>query len=317
MDGDGDGFVDCFDGAYIDDNNCVCATTADTDEDGIVDLFEDCTDADGLTCTPDNASLAEIVWLGAVGPAGYGDCNDVRPTVYPGAEEVCDAQFNNCDDPLNPVNPDTSGTYRGVVGDCCPSTDCQIDGDGDGNSDCVDSSGLSCTPTDNTGDGFADDCSESTVALVILGQDYFSVEADCYCPEETCGYDWNGDITSRCYTSTGSACTQPLDVDNHYLNCASDPDGLAGTFTHDFVDANGNPITKPFDEIDNDGDNYVECEAFDAAAWSAAGGSVQVLGGDDCDDVDERVYPTAPEYCDGQSNDCQDVAYDPLLYTRN
>ena len=49
LDGDGDGFVDCFDGAYIDDNNCVCATTADTDEDGIVDLFENCTDADGLT----------------------------------------------------------------------------------------------------------------------------------------------------------------------------------------------------------------------------------------------------------------------------
>ena len=108
-----------------------------------------------------------------------------------------------------------------------------------------------------------------------------------------------------------------MDVDNHYLNCASDPDGLAGTFTHDFVDANGNPITKPFDEIDNDGDNYVECEAFDAAAWSAAGGSVQVLGGDDCDDVDERVYPTAPEYCDGQFNDCQDVAYDPLLAPAN
>ena len=183
--------------------------------------------------------MTEIVWLGAVAPTGYGDCNDVRPTVYPGAEEVCDAQFNNCDDPLNPVNPDTSGTYRGVVGDCfCPSTDCQIDGDGDGNSDCVDSSGLSCTPTDDTGDGFADDCSESTVALVILGQDYFSVEADCYCPEETCGYDWNGDITSRCYTSTGSACTQPLDVDNHYLNCASDPRWSGGyVFTHDFVDS--------------------------------------------------------------------------------
>ena len=69
MDGDGDGFVDCFDGAYIDDNNCVCATTADTDEGGIVDLFEDCTDADGLTCTPNNlrcrdcmAAVAHWLW---------------------------------------------------------------------------------------------------------------------------------------------------------------------------------------------------------------------------------------------------------------
>ena len=52
------------------------------------------------------------------------------------------------------------------------------------------------------------------------------------------------------------------------------------------------------------------------AAWSAAVVLYRYSVGD-CDDVDERVYPTAPEYCDGQFNDCQDVAYDPLLAPAN
>ena len=43
---------------------------------------------------------------------------------------------------------------------------------------------------------------------------------------------------------------------------------MAGEFSHSFVDDNGTPITKPFDEIDNDGDNYVECDAFDPVSWA-------------------------------------------------
>ena len=89
------------------------------------------------------------------------------------------------------------------------------------------------------------------------------------------------------------------------------PTGLAGEFYHSFVDDNGTPITKPFDEIDNDGDNYVECDAFDPVAWAAAGGSFSVLGGNDCYDNDEWVFPGATEYCDGQFNDCDALAYNP------
>ena len=311
VDGDADGFVDCFDGAYLDANDCLCTTTADTNEDGMVDLFEDCTDITDNICIPDTTSLVAVVWMGAEEPAGYGDCNDVRPTVYPGAEEVCDAQFNNCDDPLNPANPDTEGVYRGVVGDCfCPSSDCEIDVDLDGNSDCVDTVGNACTPLDEDADGHADSCSSSTDSMAIAGQNYFSVEVDCYCPDETCTYDWNGDVVSRCFTPEGASCPQTLDVNNHYVDCASDPTGLAGVFIHRFLDDSGAEITKPFEEIDNDGDRYVECANFDAVAWSNAGGSVSVLGGNDCDDVDERVYPSAPEYCDGQYNNCEDVAFD-------
>ena len=87
--------------------------------------------------------------VGIAAEPGYGDCSDVRASVYPGGDEICDAQFNNCDDPLNPLNPDTSGVYTGVVGDCfCPSTDCEIY-DSNNVPQCVDASGATCFPVDN------------------------------------------------------------------------------------------------------------------------------------------------------------------------
>ena len=101
--------------------------------------------------------------------------------------------------------------------------------------------GLSCTPTDEDVDGFADECSESSTPLTISGIDYFSVEVECYCPEETCGYDWNGDVVSHCFAPSGAACEQQLDSNNNYVDCASDPTSLAGTFTHNFVDDVGDP----------------------------------------------------------------------------
>ena len=76
IDGDADGYVDCFDGEYIDDNDCVCATVTDTTGDGIVDTFEDCTDENDVVCTPDTNSISEVVWLGSIAPSGYGDCVD-------------------------------------------------------------------------------------------------------------------------------------------------------------------------------------------------------------------------------------------------
>ena len=102
-------------------------------------------------------TYAASSWLGSEDIVGGGDCNDdvgdntVSPAVpsglnvYPGAEELCDHRFNNCD-PLNPENTETLGIYNGVVSDCfCLAADCQIDADGDGISDCVDHAGSQCT----------------------------------------------------------------------------------------------------------------------------------------------------------------------------
>ena len=55
----------------------------------------------------------------------------------------------------------------------------------------------------------------------------------------------------------------------------------------------------PVNEIDNDNDGYVEC-ALDSNGWDGSGNK----SGDDCDDADDTIYPSAPEICDGLINTC-------------
>ena len=69
---------------------------------------------------------------------------------------------------------------------------------------------------------------------------------------------------------------------------------------HVFELSDGSSLTRPFNETDNDSDGFVECE-YISASWL---GSLSVVGGFDCDDYDDAVYPSADEVCDGQYNDC-------------
>ena len=68
------------------------------------------------------------------------------------------------------------------------------------------------------------------------------------------------------------------------------------------VDAGANTCSTALsaDEIDNDGDGYVEC-TIDDNGWN---GNDMLMQGDDCDDSDDTVRPSAIEVCDGQDNDC-------------
>ena len=56
----------------------------------------------------------------------------------------------------------------------------------------------------------------------------------------------------------------------------------------------------PTDEVDNDGDGYVEC-TVDGAGWDGTG---LHNGGDDCVDSNATIHPSATELCDGLDNDC-------------
>ena len=57
-------------------------------------------------------------------------------------------------------------------------------------------------------------------------------------------------------------------------------------------------------ERDGDSDNYVDC-AYNVSTWVGSG---SVIGGNDCDDSENTVYPTAVEICDGQLNNCNSNA---------
>ena len=58
-------------------------------------------------------------------------------------------------------------TSDALGNDCyCPTTDCTLDGDGDGTTDCVDASQTECTITDSDLDGLADTCDSTNHYLL-------------------------------------------------------------------------------------------------------------------------------------------------------
>ena len=295
-DNDGDGYVECLDGGVVDGNGCACLGQ-DTDGDGLPDTFVECATATGAECTIQVDSLITVTWAGNATPDGYGDCQDANAAQYPNAEEACDGIFNNCEHPQK-------SSFEGVVSDCLCPTD---DTDGDGTDDaclatgCLDTNGASCTPVDEDQNGYVDDayCAVSSTPENQTGFGFFGAEVDCYCPSADCQLDVLGNGASDCVTPEGATCVPSDSVAVGYADqCMTGSRGF--TVSHTFVSSNGNSLTRPFDETDNDGDGYVECE-YISEAWL---GSFSVIGGEDCDDYDDAVYPSALEVCDGQFNNC-------------
>ena len=76
-----------------------------------------------------------------------------------------------------------------------------------------------------------------------------------YCPTEDCQLDTNGDGEIDCYTPTGDVCAVADDGTGLAATCAfGDPIPFL------FTNRDGNPLTKPMNETDNDGDGFVECD---------------------------------------------------------
>ena len=88
IDDDGDGYVECLDGGYIDSNGCACESAEDSDLDGVYDVFTNCVDGQGQTCQPVADDLVSVGWEGTTAPTGYGDCLDSNPAQFPDATEV-------------------------------------------------------------------------------------------------------------------------------------------------------------------------------------------------------------------------------------
>lgn len=124
--------------------------------------------------------------------------------------------------------------------------------------------------------------------------------------------DTDGDTFGDANNSTTSG-TQPAGYVADDTDC-DDTDGTIYPGAPELCDGQINDCgtaTLPTDEVDDDGDGYVDC-TIDAGGWDGVG---SVVGGDDCDDNDSNNYPGNTEVCDGQDNDCDGMIDEGVLNT--
>ena len=219
----------------------------------------------------------------------YGDCDDINSLTYPNAPEQCDGDDNDCDGSVDEA---------GAVDELTWYQD--ADGDGYGNPSVT----LSA-------------CDQPT-GYVLNASDCSDVSATVY-PGAT---DICDGLINDCTVSDLTEAEMDVDGDG-FVACSIDSTGWVGASTVvggddcDDEDDTVSPVavelcdgivnvcggTLPSDEIDDDGDGYVECP-IDAVGWQ---GDVNVVGGGDCDDSQASVAPTGVELCDGLANLCGTV----------
>lgn len=253
-------------------------------------------DADG-----DNFGNNNVSQMSCTQPSGYvannTDCDDNDPNNFPFNMEVCDGQDNDCDGLIDDDDPNVISMtwYRDLDGDGFGDEGNFIDqctqplGYVADNTDCDDNNAANypgnteiCDFQDNDCDGLVDDADNDLVGII-----YFE--------------DADGDGFGNPNVSE-TACDIPPGFVEDNGDC-DDTDNTVYPDAPELCDGIINDCNSPVlpeNEIDNDGDGYVECE-FDLGGWD---GTSSVIGDNDCDDTEPTKYPGAPEICDGIINDC-------------
>jgi hypothetical protein len=271
-DSDGDGFVVA---------SCVTdgamADCDDGDAEVNPDVDEDC---DGVDNDCDGFIPPMVEWFHDEDGDGYGGPRSLyiceQPTGY-----VADS--TDCDDANADVHPEVEDPEDGLDNDCDgeidEDADPQIDADHDGFSvaqDCDDLNADVNPDADEVCDGLDNDCDGGTD---VDASDAYTWYADA----DQDGYGTDNAVT---------ACTQPAG----YAALAGDCDDAdvafnPGAVESDCTDANDYNCDGSSGRVDNDGDGFAACE--------------------ECDDSLEATHPGAPEFCDGEDNDCNGTIDDP------
>ena len=288
-DEDGDGHINAdFGGPDCDDTDSGVSPDADelcngvdddcdgtVDEDDAIDALDWYADADS-----DGQGDATLQRAACEQPDGHvssaEDCDDADPTIYTGAPELCDGQLNDCTGVIGDEEVDVD--VDGYV--ICTLDEGGWDGSGAivGGDDCDDSDGTVHPGAAELCDGQLNDC----VGAIGTTETDDDVDGYAACTLDSGGWDGAGTVLA------GDDCDD--DDASVYPGAAELCDGQLN-------DCSG---TIGADEVDVDVDGYAIC-SLDAGGWDGAG---TVVGGDDCDDSDGTVHPSAAELCDGQLNDC-------------
>ncbi|TVQ90783.1 MAG: hypothetical protein EA397_11560 [Deltaproteobacteria bacterium] len=282
-------FNDCFAFDYHPEG--APAAESDLDEDGFVVC-----DFTGGT------------WVENVTPLPNGglDCNDEDPTVYPGAIELCDGQFNDCFAPdYHPEGaPDVESDLDddGYV-ECAP--DVPVDAwrgtpPISGGGDCDD-----WNPTVYPG---ADEIPYDRIDQSCDGFDLVDIDHDLY--PGILRSDW------ELMDGGNSPVAWPEGVFNEPLDCDDEDPAVnpgATEIPGDGVDQSCSGTELCYVDADEDGfrtQDTLESTPGDLAC-EGEGLALAAVPAGDCDDHDATVFPDAPELCDGQFNDCLADGYDP------
>jgi len=254
---------DCDD--EVDEDHAVDAETwfLDLDE----DTFGDADFSDVECYQPDGYVLDDT------------DCDDDEPTIYPGADEVCDGQANRCGTSL-----------RGR----------EIDDDGDGFVECdIDDGGWDGDVLKEGGDCDDDDELIHPDATEVCDDD--DVDEDCDDASDdlddaadgkiTYWPDDDGDFFGDMSYAGFDYCDPPLTWTTEHTDCNDD-----APFIYPGAEET------PYDEVDQDCDGFDLCDD-DEDGQNAT--TPETCGGTDCDDYDDTIYAGAVEtWYDGVDQDC-------------
>jgi len=231
-------------------------------------------------------------------PTGYvansDDCNDLDPTSYPGADEVCDGVDNDC----NTFVDDGTGATGTVW---------YADSDADGYGDQGTMSTACSQPTGYVSNDL--DCDDGSAATNPTSYEICDgVDNNCVDGIDEPGAldadDWYVDADGDGYGVVGvsvAACDQPTGYADNFADCDDDLSTGGNNYpgNAEICDGEDNNCDDDIDEdFDQDSDGaFDENDAGCVATYAAS-----IL---DCDDGDDDTQPGATEVCgDGADQDC-------------
>ena len=204
----------------------------------------------------------------------------------------------------------TDEPYDAIDADCGDDSDFDADQDGydidslndrsgsPAGNDCDDElSAVNVDAKEDCNTSYDDDCDGDNNDLNALNSiEYF------YDGDEDGQGDKGSNPAKYCEPNTGNLFTSLNDDD-----CRDSDDTVYDGATElcdgqdNDCSSGGSSAGLPSDEVDNDGDKAVEC-TFDGGGWDGTDSTQTIVEGDDCDDADNKSYPSAPEICDGEDN---------------